>query len=125
LTSPAVECVACGTCGRRAGDPVADVGLVERERVARDHFRALRGPSADAAVTASARERVARDHASSIRRRQHVTTGAAVAALKREWALNKVNEDGVLLQDEFGGDEEAFIVFTKHDRAGHVNILER
>jgi hypothetical protein len=55
-----------------------------------------------------------------------VTTGdAAVAALKAEWALNKVNADGVPLQDEFAGDEAAFVAFTKHDRAGHVNILRR
>jgi hypothetical protein len=118
----AIPCRGCGACGRSAGDRVPAVPATERARVARDDFRNLRGLSvADAAVTGGAG-----DHANSIRRRRHVTTGdAAVAALKREWALNKVNEHGVTLQDEFEGDFEVFAAYARHRDAGYVTILER
>lgn len=43
-------------------------------------------------------------------------------ALTREWNLNRPNERGVCLQDEFGGDEEAFIAFKEHEQAGHITV---
>jgi len=122
----AIPCRGCGACDGSVGDGVADVTAGERARIAGEHFRSLRGASGvDAAVTVCARERIVHDHAKASRRRQHVIgSDAAVAALKCEWALNRVNADGVALQDEFG-DEEDFIAFSEHDRAGHVTILER
>jgi len=123
----AIPCRNCGTCRQSAGNRVPEVAATERERIAGEHFRRLRGASGvDAAVTAGARERIAHDHANASRRRQHVIcSDAAVAALKRQWNLNRPNENGVLLQDEFGGDEEAFIAFAKLDAAGHVTIHGR
>lgn len=48
--------------------------------------------------------------------------GATETALKREWNLNRPNERGVPLQDEFGGDYEAFTAYKKHDAAGLITI---
>lgn len=104
---------------------IPDVVRAERERVARERFRSLRGLSADAPVTVGAREGVGGDRGDSIRRRRkYVFTDADMAALKREWARNEVNEDGVPLQDEFG-DEETFMAYARHRAAGLVTILER
>ena len=47
----------------------------------------------------------------------------SVTALKREWQANRPNDKGVPLQDEFGGDEAAFVAFSKRYAAGHIRIV--
>ncbi len=50
------------------------------------------------------------------------TGDASETALKRAWILNTVNERGVRLQDEFGGDYESFVGYEEHRQRGHITI---
>jgi hypothetical protein len=60
---------------------------------------------------------------------QETTTMAngedTLTVLKCEWARNRRNERGVPLQDEFGGDEEAFVAFKTHEAAGDITICTK
>lgn len=49
-------------------------------------------------------------------------TGATDTAMKRAWSLNRPNERGVPLQDEFGGDYDAYVSYCKHEAAGDITI---
>ncbi len=49
-------------------------------------------------------------------------TETQLSALKREWDLNQPNQDGVPLQDEFGGDYENYEAYCRHEAAGDITV---